>query len=551
MKVERTATSGSTNRFVKGMTLTNSLYEMKLYIPSKLSDGTTDNPANFKMFFRTDNSLNPTVVWIRSNGVVGVGLPEVGMFTAPLDEWFTLKLNINTDAQTIDVYAGDKKVSDKPISLLKADGTPATKCTEIDLEVPRENSSGIAYFKDISVKELDPVKVAASVDKTMIYEQDFDDETLGANVSGFTHGSRLEADKALTFTTASAGTAGATSNVGMLFDPSYTDSAAYRYTDTGESDTTAIKKGYKSQEWWSYDISDKTANLDNITLSFKYYNAKNVGNHEKYSSALSRDHLFAGFATGTGDTATGNMYYTGASSIATYMKPGNSKVALMQNASRSNGTNVAIATKAWKDLSLTITKNEDNTATAKIKSGTTEDTYSLTSFPTISKLSFQLDELYGGKYYIDDIEVYSAEHTEEVLYTENELNDISTALTVPVYTNTVTRKNVQKFTIDGVNFSDGSTNLNADNTVSGVKLTQWKPLDENENAFLYVVSYDSDGRYIDSSVQKIEQSTFSLAQTKSVSGLSCENAEYVKAFIWSDDLTPLAESYFIGKKITV
>ena len=555
VKVERTASSGSTNRFAKGINFSNSIYEMKLYIPSKLSDGTTDNPANFKMFMRTDNSVNPTAFWIRSNGAATVGIPEVGRFTAPLDEWFTLKLNINMDAQTIDVYVGDEKVSDEPISLLKADGTPATKCTEIDIEVPRESSSGIAYFKDISIKEQNPVKVEAKADKNMIFEQDFDDETVGATVSGFTHGSRLTSDTGLTFTTVASGTAGATSQVGMLNDLMYDYNQytgdIYRYTDAGETDTSVTEKDAKSQEWWYYDISDKTSDLDNITLSFKYYNAKNAGNHEKYSWALSRDHLFAGFATGTGDTATGNMSYSKASSVTMYMKPGNQKVALWQNGSGTKGPNVGIATKAWTDLSLTITKNSDNTATAKIKSGTAEDTYSLTSFPTISKLSFQLDELYGGKYYIDDIEVYSAEYTEEVRYTESELKDISTAVIVPVYANAITRNNVQKFTIDGVNFSDGATNLETDNTVSGVKFTQWKALDGGETAWLYVVSYDSESRYIDCVKQEITAGAFSQAQTKTVSGLSCDGAEYVKAFIWSDELAPIAESYFIGKKITV
>ena len=492
VKIVRTATSGSTNRFVKGMTLTNSLYEMKMYIPSKLDDGVTDNPANFRMFFRTDNSVNPTTVWIRSNGVASIGVPEIGQFTVPLDDWFTLKFNISIDAQTIDVYLNDKKVSDVPISLLSSNGTPATKCTETDLDIVRETNCGVVYFKDIAVKEQSAVKVPANVDKTMIYEQDFDDETVGATVPGFVHGSRLETDNTLAFTTASAGTAGAASKVGMLFDPSYTDSNVYRYTDAGEADTTAIKKDFKSQEWWSYDILNKTTDIDNITLSFKYYNAKNAGNHEKYSWAMSRDHLFAGFAPGSGDTSTGNLYHTGASSITTYMKPGNSKVALMQNASRSSGTNVLIETGAWTSLSLTIIKNADGTATAKIKSGTTEDTYSLASFPTFSKLSFQLEESYGGKYYIDDIEVYSAKFTEEVLYTENELMDISTAVTVPVYTNLITRNNVEKFTIDGVTFSDGSTNATDSNSVSGVKLTQWKELDENENAWLYVVTYDAE-----------------------------------------------------------
>ncbi|MBQ3124786.1 MAG: hypothetical protein IJC09_05135 [Clostridia bacterium] len=550
VKIARTATSGSTNRFAKGINFANASYEMKLYIPSKLDDGATDNPVNFKMFVRTDNSVNPTTVWIRSNGAATIGIPEVGRFTAPLDEWFTLKLNINMDAQTIDVYVGDEKVSDESISLLKADGTPATKCTEIDLEVPRENSSGIAYFKDIAINEQNPVKIEAKADKTIIYEQNFNDEAVGANVPGFTHGSRLEADTALTFTTA-AGAAGSTSRVGMLYDPSYTDATAYRYTDAGETDTTAIKKDYKSQEWWSYDISEKTANLDNITLSFKYYNAKNVGNHEKYSWALSRDHLFAGFATGMGDTATGNMYYTGASSIAMYMKPGNQKVALMQNASRSNGTNVPISVGAWKDLSLTITKNADNTATAKIKSEATEDTYSLTSFPTISKLSFQLDELYGGKYYIDDIEVYSAQYTEEVLYTESELKDISTATIIPVYTNTITRNNVPTFTIDGINFSDGTANVSTENAVSSVAVTQWKNLDENVNAWLYTAVYNAEGRLLKAQKQELTAQALTEKGTVDIDDISCDGAEYAKAFIWSDDLAPLAEGYFVGKKITV
>ena len=555
IKVERTASSGSTNRFARGMNFANSVYEMKIYIPSKLSDGTTDNPANFKMFFRTDNSVNPTIIWIRSNGAVSVGLPEVGRFTAPLDEWFTLKLNINTDAQTIDVYMGDKKVSTTPISLLKSDGTPATKCTEIDIEVPRENSEGIAYFKEIAIKEQNPVKVEAKADKNIIFEENFDEDAVGENVPCFAHASRAIADNGLTFTTVASGTAGATSKVGMLNDLRYDYNQytgnIYRFTDSGEVDTSTVEKDGKSQEWWYYDISDKTTGIDNITLSFKYYNAKNAGNNENYSSAMSRDHLFAGFATGTGDTATGNLSYSSASSIALYLKPGNQKVALMQNASRSSGTNVYIATKAWTDLSLTIKKNADGTATATTKSGTTEDIYQLASFPTISKLSFQLDELYGGKYYFDDIEVYSAEYTEEVRYTESELKCISTAKIVPVYTNAITRNNVTKFTIDGVDFSDGATNLETDNTVSAVRFTQWKAFDDNDNVQLYVASYDSEGRYIDSAVQKIEQSTLSVAQTKTISGLSCEGAEFVRAFIWSDDLTPLAESYFIGKKITV
>lgn len=550
VKVERTAVnSSSTNRFAKGINFANSVYEMKMYIPSKLSDGTTDNPANFKMFMRTDNSVNPTVIWIRSNGATTVGIPEVGRFTAPLDEWFTLKLNINMDAQTIDVYVGDEKVSDVPISLLKADGTPATKCTEIDLEVPREADSGIAYVKDISIKEQNPVKVAANVDKTMIYEQDFDDETVGATVPGFTLGLKTASESSsLTFATAAAGTAGASSKIGMLYDPTYlTGTSVYRYNDAGETDENVKPEDSKTTEWWYYDISDSTANLDNITLSFKYYNAKNAGNAATQSSALSRDHLLAGFATGEG---LGDMYYKD-NSLAIYLKPGNLKAGLMQK-DNNKGTNVAAnSTKTWTDISLTVTKNADDTATAKIASGTTVDTYSLDSFPTVKRLSFQLEEAYGGKYYIDDIEVYTAEYTEEILYTDSEFKDISTAVTVPVYTNTITRDNVSTFTIDGINFSDGTGNVSAENSVSSVDVTQWKDLDADEDVWLYTAAYDTEGRLLTAQKQELTAQTLTEKVTVDVSDISCEGAEYVKAFIWSDDLTPLAEGYFVGKKITV
>lgn len=399
----------------------NALIEAKIDA-SELGEGA------LKLVLTTDNALNPTVL-------------ELDSTTVPEGE-FDVKANVNMDAQTVDVYVNKTKL-EVPVSLLAADGTAATKVSKIAFEVTGEGS---ATIKSVSVKEPDPIKYHEGQSDKTLYEENFDNDEakVGSGVPYFDKNGSYE-KMAASFTTVDATTGHSTSKVGMLKHQHYNSKyySGYRFNDDGTPDENA--EGFTSgtnATWFSRDLSSKTSGIDNITLSFKYYNAHNATQYDD-GSGISRERLYAGFGTGSG---LGNM--TGANSIAYYVNQGQQKVELYVNGAKKQAGSVVWSTigKKWVDAKLIIKENADGTATATVvgpkSSDLTEgeESFTLDSFPEISNLSFQMDVVYGGKYYLDDIKVTTVVTRDaDEYYTEDEFMDISSAVTTSAYTNDITR----------------------------------------------------------------------------------------------------------------
>ncbi len=389
---------------------------------SELSDG------SLKMTLAADNGEDVAVV-----DLSGTDIPEGE---------FAVKVNVSTDSQTADVYVDDEKISVAPISLLDADKNPASEITEITLEV---TGDGGASVKSIYVKEQSPIKNPAGDSKVVLFEENFNDRAVGSPVPYFE--GNVTAKLETSFTTVNATTGHASSQVGMLHYPHYNSKygAAYRFNDDGTPKTTST--GFEAgtnASWYYSDISKKTTGIDNITLSFKYYNAKNVMQNAD-GTGLIRDRLYAGFSTGTG---SGDLNSTSQTGVAYYINNGEQKVDLRVDGSKKLDGSVVLSSigAQWVDAKLIIKKNADNTVTATVvgpsdTNGTIgEESVTLDAFPEIKKLVFQQDATWGGKFYLDDIEVSTiVTRDEDEYYTEAELMDISAAVTNSVYTNDITR----------------------------------------------------------------------------------------------------------------
>ena len=391
-------------------------------------DATAIDGGSLSMTLGADNGEDVKVL-----NISGAEIPEGE---------FTVKVNVSTDSQTADVYVDDTKVSILPISLLDAEKNPATEIGEITFEV---TGTGSVSVKSLYVKEQSEIKYPAGPNDVILFEENFNDRTVGSPVPYFD--GKVTAKLETSFTTVDATTGHATSQVGMLRFPHYNSKwfSGYRLNDDGTPDENAT--GFESgtnASYYRYDLSSKTEGIDNITLKFKYYNAANRNDKEDGTGAV-RDKLYVGFATGDGG---GDM--TAANSISYYVSAGEVNVYLRtEGVATHKATDVASnIAKQWIDAELSIVKNADNTATATVKGLKTdgtpgENTFTLDAFPEISKLSLQMDVVNGGKFYLDDIEVSTiVTRDEDEYYTQAELMDISAAVTDSVYTNDITRVEV-------------------------------------------------------------------------------------------------------------
>ncbi|MBQ3124779.1 MAG: S-layer homology domain-containing protein [Clostridia bacterium] len=359
---------------------------------------------------------------------------------------FTVKVNVSTDSQTADVYVGETKVSEFPVSLLSADKTPATEIGEITLEVTGEGSVSV---KSLYVKEQSEIKNPAGESTKILYEENFNNATVGSPVPYFEELGAFT-KMGVSFTTVDATTGHSTSNVGMLKQKHYySGNTLYRFNDDGTADTEA--QGFASgiaDTWYRYDLSEKAEGIDNITLKFKYYNAMNA-NSSADNKGVIRERLFAGFGTGDATNGTGQLSPTSKTSVSYYLNPGNQYAYFLVNGSSSNGVKgTKIASnigRKWLDAEINIEENADGTATVTMKGQDKDgnmqtETGTIAEFPVIRNLSFEIQREYGGKFYIDDIEVSTiVTRDEDEYYTEAELMDISSAVTDSVYTNDITR----------------------------------------------------------------------------------------------------------------
>ena len=428
----RTIYSNETETVVDAATPLFAVTEVPNAVFEANADAASLGEGSLKMILAADNGEDVEVI-----NLSGANVPEGE---------FNVKVNVSAESQTADVYVNDEKVSDTPVSLLDAEKNSASVITEVALEVTGEGSVSV---KSLYIKEQSPIKNPAGQSKKILFEEDFDEATVGAPVPYF---EELGAFKKMgvSFTTVDAETGHASSNVGMLKQQNYySGETLTRFNDDGTVDTEAegLASGI-SDTWYRYDLSKKAEGVDNITLKFKYYNAKNA-NSSADGKGVVRDRLFAGFGTVDATTGTGQLSNTSKTSVSYYVNPGEMKTAFLINGSSANGGFYSPAVKSnvfqkWVDAELSIVTASDGTVNVTIKGTDSNDTMqeqtgTIAEFPVIRNLSFELNRNYGGKYYIDDIEVSTiVTRDEDEYYTPEELMDISKAVITPAYTNDIT-----------------------------------------------------------------------------------------------------------------
>lgn len=450
IKGKVSATGGNLNTFAKKVELSGSVavINAKIYVPEKV-DG-QNNTCEFAISATTNvGSISLANSFWNSGGNnyrfrVDPPEPEGSaniMYTIPYtaDAWHEVKAVIDFGLQSYDVYLDGVRVNDKPC-MLSASGT-VTKITEVKCNANRK-AAGVGYLKDVSISTVDTVKTPASAgETTTIYTQDFESLTEGADVPGYDKRVFTNAGE-ITETTfvAKKVSNGNDSTVAQLFDPHYRSSAdsVKRLNDDGSADETA--QGYpdniKHEESYSYDISsftDKIKQNGNITLKFKYYNAKNA-----LRNTTPSDMLFIGFSGGD-DPRIGT---TTADTSDTYISILNTNIRAYDFSGASYGQRAILGyavLQSWQDVEVELMKGSDSKTYATIKAGDkTSSPIELNGFYDYNRLVLRLEHTYGGKFYLDDIQVTTtAVGTPTVEYTQDELMSLDNATLENIYTNPI------------------------------------------------------------------------------------------------------------------
>lgn len=244
------------------------------------------------------------------------------------------------------------------------------------------------YAEDDSIRYSDSA--------TLQFSENF--EEYGYNPT-FTHsvkGSDAEGNASLSVV--SAGIADNKTKVGMLDEPTYYtgDSTLTRHTDTGEIDITARKVAAQDEvEYVRLDENFKDA--DHIRAKFKYYAAQ----HARKNGTGARDTLRAGFSS-TASRFSSNTYYVN-----------------IQNTSlKVNNASTAISAKVkeWVEVQMDVVitgrgagENGRNVADITVTSLGKSVTYTTNKAGDANVFMLAIDNANGGRFYLDDISVYTVE----------------------------------------------------------------------------------------------------------------------------------------------
>ena len=434
----------------------NTVISAKFYIPSKV--GETDNStAEIGFTVGTNsNSISLGGIFKHPSNDYWIIQYKAGSDTYTgngfeTDKWNDVKAVIDFELQSYDVYLNGVKVNNTPCKL--TDGTKEGVVSEIKSLVLAINrkKAGTAYVKDVAVNAVNTVKTPAEDGAvTSIYNENFEnkaadyDLTSDATYKKFTLNPANANESTLTVKKPNNGNS---TNVAQYFDPNYktpTSTTIKRYNDDGTEDKSAksLADNDKKEESFSYSFSDdaknKIAENGNITLKFKYYNAKNVVT-VKGETETPSDILYIGF---DGDASNDpNNCRIANNKNDTFIEINNQNFKVYDGSGNSVLQITRAKVQAWQNVEFTIEKKTDGKCYGTVK--LPDDNYTspekeLKGFYAYDAFVMRIERSYGGKFYLDDIEITTTGAGKaEVLYTDVELKSLADAVLEQVYTNPV------------------------------------------------------------------------------------------------------------------
>lgn len=285
---------------------------------------------------------------------------------------------------------------------------------------------------------------------------------------------------------------------------------------------------YLNDEYWAYPLSDAVKNADNLKLSYKYYDegiAYKYSNNEFQSAP--RNYMgvvLSSSKTDWSNDRTVSVYYDGTeTSHDLYL----------------NGTKAATnSTKKWNDVTVNLTSithnSDDNQITVAGNCGSASLNKKINKY---NYLVFRVLANRLGCFYIDDIKITTEKNVTANDVAQGKLDNL-TKETVYSFSSNDEVETVAYEILD----------LTYENGSAKVKFRKWMDT-EDEATVLYVASYDENGNMLEckmSTLSGISKDTLSNEVTLKLTDKS-ETAA-VKAFIWGDDLRPLAKRFVIPAK---
>ena len=286
---------------------------------------------------------------------------------------------------------------------------------------------------------------------------------------------------------------------------------------------------YLNDEYWAYPLSDAVKNADNLKLSYKYYDEgiayKPSDNGLESAPRNSMGVVLSSSKIDYSDNRTVSVYYDGTETSHD----------LKLNGTKAETNN----TKKWNGVTVnltSITHNSDNnkiTVTGNCGSASLVDK----EINKYNYLVFRVPANRLGRFYIDDIKITTEKNVTADDVAQGKLDNL-TKETVYSFSSNDEFETVAYEILD----------LTYENGSAKVKFRKWMDT-EDEVTVLYVASFDENENMLEckmSNLSEISKDTLSNEVTLELTDKS-ETAA-VKAFIWGDDLRPLAKRFVIPAK---
>lgn len=403
-------------------------------------------------------------------------------------------------------------------------------------------SGGGFYIDDIevvAVKDLpekyDEVLYSEDFEKGITKSDDAWTKAYGTATSpGTVENTWTRVDDSLTFDAVADPTASTTQGmVGKLEKlkrPAKLDAGIKAQDGTLDTTNDISETEYLNDEYWAYPLSDAVKNADNLKLSYKYYDegiAYKYSNNEFQSAT--RNYMgvvLSSSKTDWSNDRTVSVYYDGTEkSHDLYL----------------NGTKAATNnTKKWNDVTVNLTSithnSDDNKITVAGNCGSASLNKGINKY---NYLVFRVPANRLGRFYIDDIKITTEKNVTANDVAQGKLDNL-TKETVYSFSSNDEVETVAYEILD----------LTYENGSAKVKFRKWMDT-EDKATVLYVASFDESENLLEckmSNLSEISKDTLSNEVTLELTDKS-ETAA-VKAFIWGDDLRPLAERFVIPAKKT-
>lgn len=284
---------------------------------------------------------------------------------------------------------------------------------------------------------------------------------------------------------------------------------------------------YLNDEYWAYPLSEAVKNADNLKLSYKYYD-EGIAYVYKDNNLTSGNRnsmyvLLSGTKIDVSDARTVSVYYDGTEK---------------SHDLKLNGIKAATnSTKKWNDVTVnltSITKSANNKINVVGNCGSATLNKEINNYNYLV-LRVPVNRL--GRFYIDDIKITTEKN---VTADDVALDNLDNLAKETVYSfSSNDEVETVAYEILDLTYENGSAK---------VKFRKWMDT-EDEATVLYVASYDENGNMLEckmSTLSGISKDTLSNEVMLELTDKSETSA--VKAFIWGDDLRPLAKRFVIPAK---